>query len=203
MESLTTHRWILSGSATTNNSLTGSSISVTFQADGPGTIAREALVEEPSLTAVLSDAVLHFLYPQIGTTKDVTVTELLDGTVSLDDWDWEIIGNTNPAVAVVEADYGQGPGGGNDPIVVKALAPGQTVITVKVMEYAENPDQQEGLTGRYGIATITVTVDGPPSDNGGSKVPATGDATSLLAPALLVVSSLLGILASSEWKKRK
>jgi hypothetical protein len=201
-------RWVLSGSAFSSDPLTDAYIYVSIPEGTTGTIAREtdAVIEEPSLTAELSDAVLHFLYPQIGTTKDVTVTELLDGTVSLDDWDWEIIGNTNPLVADTLFDYGEGPGGGDDPIVVKALSPGQTVITVKVMEYAMMPDQQEGLTGRYGIATITVTVDGPPTDNGGSTVPATGDASllgSFVSLALLGIASTACTIASSTLRKRR
>ena len=212
-DATSTWQWKLTPTATTTDPLTQQKIVVQFTGE-TGTIQREAPAApaEPSLDVVLSDMLVKFLYSQIGTTKDVTIPSLLDGTTELLDWDWEIVDNTNPAVAVLTADYGVGPGGANDPIVVKALSPGTTVITVKVMEFGYIPGTQEtGLTGRYGLAEITVVVDGPGGNNGGNNgnngngtkpMPPTGDALSLLAPLALLAGSLATLTLASDWKKR-
>jgi len=202
-----TAQWKLTGDATTADPLTAASIVVTVPAGSTGTIAREATVTEPSLDVVLSNTLVKFLYSQIGTTKNVTITSLLDGTTALADWDWEIVGNTNPAVAVPVSTYGQGPGGNNERIEIKALKPGTTKLTVKVMEFADYPDQQGGLTGRYGLAEITVVVDGPGGTNGGDngnggKMPPTGDALSLLAPLALLAGSAVCTYIAADGKKR-
>jgi hypothetical protein len=85
---------------------------------------------------------------------------------------------------------------------VAASVPAGTYIFTITADNGVEPDATQQFT-------LTVTAAGGNEGNGGnggddgSMLPATGDAVSLIAPAVLAVSSMLGILASSEWKKRR
>ena len=152
----TVYKWKLQDDLT-SDWLFASSIDTSLAPGTYGSLSRVPRLTVPTLDVILSDTALHFIFTEIGTSRDVNVDELWAGTVAIGDWDWEIVDNTDPTVAYTPGSYGINPA----PIAIVAGAPGTTVITIKTIEYAFVSSSKNGLTDRFGYATITVTVDDP------------------------------------------
>jgi len=168
--------WKLTGSATTSDPLTATSITVTIPAGSTGTVSREPIPVAPTITSPNTLSVVA------GTGGSLPLTAT--GTTPIT---WSLTGA--PAGASIT---------GSTLTVAATVPAGTYSFSINATNGVE-PDATQSFT-----LTVTKAGGGNGGNNGGGdgKVPPMGDALSLLAPLALLFGSAVCSFVVADQRKR-